>query len=150
MGYLGTISDITDRHTAEEQVRRTGALLRGVLDNAPYIVVVTSSDGVIWDFNRGAEKHLGYSSNEAIGQVAVELLHDPDELKAMATRLSREFRATGIGWYACASEREWHSSFRLDLCAQRWQPFSSGVGCSGNARSGRAALRIRSDRARHH
>src|SRR5690606_37564064 len=56
-GFLGTIADTTDRHLAEQQVRRTGALLRGVLDNAPYIVVVTSSDGVIWDFNRGAEKH---------------------------------------------------------------------------------------------
>ncbi len=104
VGYLGTISDITDRHTAEEQVRRTGALLRGVLDNAPYIVVVTSSDGVIRDFNRGAEKYLGYSSNEAIGQLAIELLHDPNELREMATRLSREFeQPVTVGMPALAS-----------------------------------------------
>lgn len=91
VGYLGTVTDVTDRHLAEERVRRTGALLRGVLDNAPYIVVVTSNDGVIWDFNRGAEEHLGYTADEAIGQVALELLHVPSELKAFGTRLSREF-----------------------------------------------------------
>ena len=81
MGYLGTVTDITDQHRAEEDLRRTGALLRGVLDSTPYSVIVTSIDGRVREINRGASELLGYSVLEVIGTLAVDLIHDREEVE---------------------------------------------------------------------
>ena len=42
-------------------------------------VVVTNSEGIIVDWNKGAEALYGYTEEEAIGQ-AVSILHVPDDL----------------------------------------------------------------------
>jgi two-component system, sensor histidine kinase and response regulator len=61
--------DITDRKTAEEALQRTNTLLNTIIDTAPTAIIGLDLDGkvhMVW--NRAAEKMLGWSAQEAMGQ----------------------------------------------------------------------------------
>lgn len=76
VGYVGTITDITDRKLAQQQVREQAALLDVTTD----AILVRSMNGQILFWNKGAETLYGWSSEDAIGQDADQLLYQ-DELK---------------------------------------------------------------------
>ncbi len=90
IGYLGTLTDITVRRLAVEELENTSILLRSILDSAPYSVIATSKEGIIREFSRGAEKLLGYQANEVLGQTVHELLHVREELMSRSRELDLE------------------------------------------------------------
>ncbi|HVF78269.1 MAG TPA: PAS domain S-box protein [Solirubrobacteraceae bacterium] len=53
-------------------------------------IIGMSANGTITVFNTGAEKMLGYSSSELVGQATPAILHDASELAARATALDVE------------------------------------------------------------
>ncbi|MFV0415408.1 MAG: PAS domain S-box protein [Chthoniobacterales bacterium] len=64
----GVISDITSRKRIEEQVRATRDMLESVMDASSEVAIIaTDNNGIITVFNSGAEKMLGYSASEVIG-----------------------------------------------------------------------------------
>ncbi len=75
----------------QEQQARLAARLEGVLTAATeHSIIATDVEGVITTFNQGAERMLGYSSGEIVGQVTPILIHDPDEVVSRAAQMGIE------------------------------------------------------------
>ncbi|HEX7859321.1 MAG TPA: PAS domain S-box protein [Verrucomicrobiae bacterium] len=67
---IGSMTDVSERRLAEQQIAEQAALL----DNAQDAILVTDFADTIIYWNRGAERVFGYSRSEALGQRSVELL----------------------------------------------------------------------------
>lgn len=77
---------------SEQSLRDTHNQLRSVLDAATQVAIIaTSLRGVISTFNAGAERMLGYSSAEAVGNLTLEALVSPNELQQRAQTLSQRY-----------------------------------------------------------
>jgi len=77
---------------SEQSLRDTHNQLRSVLDAATQVAIIaTSLKGLVSTFNAGAERMLGYSASEAIGQLRLEDLVPPEELSQRAHALSVRF-----------------------------------------------------------
>ncbi len=108
IGYVGTITDISDRKQAEAALQklnqeleykvaeRTQDLLqvnsmqRAILDGADYSFISTDLNGIIQTFNAAAERMLGYSASEVVGKAKPALIHDLQEIVDRASMLSAE------------------------------------------------------------
>ena len=108
IGYVGTITDISDRKQAEAALQqlnqeleakvkeRTQALWQvnslqsAILDGADYAFISTDLNGVIQTFNKAAERMLGYSASEVIGKLTPAIIHEPQEVIDKAAILSLE------------------------------------------------------------
>ncbi|WP_415880413.1 PAS domain S-box protein [Methylomonas sp. TEB] len=74
----------------EMALSRLNAFHRTILDNAAYAIVSTSADGTVTSFNLAAERLLGYTADELIGQHTPALWHDAAEIQRRAQTLSAE------------------------------------------------------------
>jgi PAS domain S-box-containing protein len=108
VGYVGTVTDISDRKQAErmlqelnqklenkvkertQQLSQVNSLQRAILDGADYSIISCSPDGIIETFNAAATRMLGYQATEMIGKVTPAILHDAQEVIARANLLSAE------------------------------------------------------------
>jgi PAS domain S-box-containing protein len=72
-GYLGTVTDISERKQAELKIREQAVLL----DIASDAIAVRDLQNRIIYWNRGAERLYGWAATEAIGQCANQLLYKP-------------------------------------------------------------------------
>ena len=88
--FMGIQSNITARRKAETALRETNTLQRAILEGANYAIISTSPNGLIRTFNSAAERMLGYSVAEVVGQATPALIHDFDEVTRRATELSHE------------------------------------------------------------
>ncbi|KST64284.1 PAS domain S-box protein [Mastigocoleus testarum] len=70
-GYVGSCVDLTDRKLAEEKIAEQAALLDVTTD----AILLRSLSGEILYYNQAAESIYGWSSSEAIGKIANELLY---------------------------------------------------------------------------
>jgi diguanylate cyclase (GGDEF)-like protein/PAS domain S-box-containing protein len=59
---------------------RRDAVRQSTLNSVAYGIIVTGADRVITEFNRGAERLLGYDAARVIGRIAIDALCDPREL----------------------------------------------------------------------
>ena len=66
------------------------ALQQAILDSANYIIISTTTDGIITAFNRTAESWLGYSAAEVVGKVTPIIIHDRREVEERSQELSQE------------------------------------------------------------
>ena len=80
--------------TRDQHIAKSAAFQRAILDATEVLVIATTLDGTIVTFNPAAEQLLGYSSTEIVGQKALLLWHDADEIALYAAALSRELNAT--------------------------------------------------------
>ena len=87
----GSITDITERKTAEQALASANAQLAGVLDASTQVsVIATDVNGLITVFNTGAQNLLGYSAEEMIGKQNPGVLHVREELVARGQELTGE------------------------------------------------------------
>jgi diguanylate cyclase (GGDEF)-like protein/PAS domain S-box-containing protein len=76
----------------EQQLRSAHGQLRNVLDAATQVAIIaTDLDGVITTFNIGAERMLGYSSEQVCGQLTLRQLHLSSELAEHVCELSQRY-----------------------------------------------------------
>jgi len=68
----------------------TTTLPDAILGSANYAIISTSSEGVVTTFNSTAERWLGYTADEIVGQSTPALWHDAGEMVARAQALSHE------------------------------------------------------------
>jgi len=68
--FTAILRDITERMAAEEALRRQASLIDQIHD----AVLVWEWNGTIISWNRGAERLYGYSRDQAVGNVAHDLL----------------------------------------------------------------------------
>lgn len=80
VGIIGISNDITDRKTAEAQIRYQASLLENVFD----AIISTDDRSVIRTWNRGAETMCGWSAEEAIGRYFLDVIPTtfPDDNEA--------------------------------------------------------------------
>jgi len=71
--YSGILRDVTERKRAEESVRMSEAMFKGLFDAAPDAIVVLDREGKIFRMNRLAERMFGYQDLDLLGEF-VEIL----------------------------------------------------------------------------
>lgn len=71
-------NDVTERHQATEDLRRSVERHQNILDHAVNAVVTIDQQGVVQEFNRAAERIFGWKSSEVIGLNVSALMPSPD------------------------------------------------------------------------
>jgi PAS domain S-box-containing protein len=79
-----------DAKALAEYNRKTSALQNAILTSATFSIIATDEKGIIQLFNLGAERMLGYTSDEVVNRISPSDIHDPQEVAARARELSRE------------------------------------------------------------
>ena len=100
----------------EQELRGVNQLQRAVLDGGVFSVIATEPDGTIREFNRGAERMLGYTREEMVGKQTPLVIHVGAEVAARATELGAQLGrplAPGFETFVARTrlgetdEREW-------------------------------------------
>ncbi|MFO0744793.1 MAG: ATP-binding protein [Myxococcota bacterium] len=88
--------DQLERRVAERTAELAGATARwrAVLDSVNAAVVTVGADGLVTDFNRTAERWLGWSAADVIGKHNPTLWHDPDDLTRLVQKRQAELGKT--------------------------------------------------------
>ena len=73
VGYIGTITDITERKLSEDKLKSSEERLKILFDHAPDAYYLSDLKGNFIDGNIVAEELLGYSKNELIGKSFLKL-----------------------------------------------------------------------------
>jgi PAS domain-containing protein len=79
------------RRRAESRLSETLALQNAIFHSANYAIATTDKNGVVQIFNTAAERLLGYSAKEIVGQTTLMHWRDPQEVAERATKLSDRF-----------------------------------------------------------
>ena len=81
--FIAQIIDITDLKEAEERLSSALAQKRATMDASTQVAVIrTDLNGIIQEFNSGAEKMLGYREEELAGSKTPAFIHIESELDA--------------------------------------------------------------------
>lgn len=80
--------------STKETLERSTSLHEAILYHADYAMIATDEAGVITLFNPAAERMLGYSAIEVVGQKSAAIFHDPIEVELRAKLLSDELHVT--------------------------------------------------------
>jgi PAS domain S-box-containing protein len=85
--WMGTHQDISDRYRAEEAQSRLAAIVASSDD----AIVAKNLDGVVTDWNEGAERLFGYTADEMIGQPIARLVPSgsKDEIPGILNAIRR-------------------------------------------------------------
>lgn len=89
-GLSAYFQDVTQRKQAEAELLKTSRLQQAILNSANYTIISTDVNGTILTFNAAAERMLGYTAAEVVGQVTPAIIHDPAEVEQRAAELSQE------------------------------------------------------------
>ena len=73
--FIAFIADITERKRAEERKARLAA----IVESSDDAIIGKTLDGIVFTWNRGAERIFGYTAEEVLGQ-PVTMLIPPDRL----------------------------------------------------------------------
>ncbi|MBD8185805.1 PAS domain S-box protein [Pseudomonas viridiflava] len=74
----------------QKSLLKTGALQDAIFNSAYFSSIATDEHGVIQIFNVGAERMLGYQSEDVVDKITPADISDPTELIARAAALSHE------------------------------------------------------------
>lgn len=107
----GTFQDIDEKKRIELEVSNSRKLLDHVLSSASEVsIIATDKDGVITVFNKGAEKLLGYLSQEVVGRANLETIHLEREVADRSKQLSSEYGVSITGFRTFVHKAELNSS----------------------------------------
>ncbi|MDO9107031.1 MAG: PAS domain S-box protein [Methylovulum sp.] len=97
--WHGFITDITEQVIARNEARQTKEALESILSSATKTsIIATDADGLITMFNRGAERMLGYSSEEMVGKQTPALIHLQEEVEQRGRELTLELGRPVFGF----------------------------------------------------
>ena len=89
---FGTFQDIDTSKKAQIELEKTRKVLDDVINASSEVCVIsTNTEGVFTVFNVGAEKMLGYKSEEMVGKQKSNILHKAEEVEAYVLELEKEF-----------------------------------------------------------
>jgi two-component system CheB/CheR fusion protein len=94
IGAVNMLVDITDRKRAEQYAQR----LASIVEFSDDAIVAKDLDGVITNWNRGAERLFGYTAEETIGR-PITILIPPDRLDEEHEILARIRRGEHVDHY---------------------------------------------------
>ena len=79
VGYVWTVTNISDLQETTQELRQREEQFRHTFEFAPIGMAIASLDGQLERVNQGLCDPLGYSSEELLGKTFADLIH-PDEL----------------------------------------------------------------------
>lgn len=77
-----------------ESLRARVRYLTSILDQSGDAIVCTDNDSRVTEFNRGAEKMLGYRRDEVLGRPAADLYLEPEERQKLMRVLAKKGQVT--------------------------------------------------------
>jgi PAS domain S-box-containing protein len=90
-GIVGVSHDITERKKAEDALQAAHKSLSDILNAAIHTsIIATDVNGIITVFSKGAEKMLGYTTQDVVGKITPELFHLESEVEERGHELSNE------------------------------------------------------------
>jgi PAS domain S-box-containing protein len=96
VGYEGIKIDITDRKRMERELKEANNFLMNLIESSVDGIIVTNMKGDILLFNKGAEKLLGYKSEEVVGKMHIRNIYQPGVAKEVMDKLrSPDFGGIG-------------------------------------------------------
>lgn len=85
------IEDISTKKETEQQLHEAINSLQAILDASTQVsIIATDRKGTITQFNKGAEKMLGYRAEEMVGKHTPKLIHLDDEVERKAEHFSEQ------------------------------------------------------------
>ena len=99
IGYIGTITDITENKLVEEELRISEAKFSKTFHASPDAITITEiKTGRLIEVNDGFTKVFGYTPEEALGRTTLELqlYENPEDREKMVRLLQRDGRVTNL------------------------------------------------------
>jgi PAS domain S-box-containing protein len=94
--YTGNIyaigRDITEKKRDDDRIKKLAEFQNAILNGTDYSIIATDLNGLIVNFNKGAEKLLGYKAEEIVGKTSPAIFHVVDEIVERAKVLSIELK----------------------------------------------------------
>lgn len=85
--------EIEDKIKLNAKLLETRIFQRRVLDSTNYAIIATNEDGIITEFNKGAEQMLEYSADELLGLSTPMLFLDFTEVERYTDELNQKYQA---------------------------------------------------------
>lgn len=97
--FISQIVNISDIKKAQNDLKTVNTHLQAILNASTEISIVgTDKDGIITFFSRGAEKLLGYTAAEVVGNVSPLMFHKESEIKQRAAQLAKKGQKKPAGF----------------------------------------------------
>ncbi|MGF6231112.1 PAS domain S-box-containing protein [Inquilinus ginsengisoli] len=123
-GAVNMLVDISDRHRAEQlALAEAGARARGeqaaqrlaaIVESSEDAIVAKDLNGIITDWNRGAERLFGHSAREVVGQ-PITIVIPPDRLDEEPEILARIRRGERVEHFETVRRRKDGSLVEISL-----------------------------------
>jgi PAS domain S-box-containing protein len=105
-GALAGVMDITERRRADAALRISEEKFRSVIEQSADGIVLTDTDGMIIEWNRGAERILGLKRKDVLGRpiwdvqtsIAPAEKRTPEDSEKLKTMLMAFFRTQQAPW----------------------------------------------------
>lgn len=91
IGYRGTARDFTERHAAEEAVRRSEQKFRTIFDHMPAAIFAYDRDGVILQANAACERVYGITPEHLVGRSVRGTVVSTEESERVQKIIARVF-----------------------------------------------------------
>ncbi len=87
-GIVFAVDDVTERRSAENELRRAQTLLKGIVDSSDDAIISKTLDGIVTTWNPAATRIFGYTAEEMLGR-GISVLAAPGLEGDMAQLLAR-------------------------------------------------------------
>jgi PAS domain S-box-containing protein len=95
LGHLWKYTDVTDKHRAQEQIRRSEEKYRGIMDNMELGLMEVDTNQVIVKVYDRFCKAVGYTRDELVGKSAPDLFLDKNDQNVAVIDENNEKRKKG-------------------------------------------------------
>ncbi|HRQ66738.1 MAG TPA: PAS domain S-box protein, partial [Xanthomonadaceae bacterium] len=99
--FTGFVRDISERLRAERELKRQARIIDQIND----AVAEVDMDGIVRSWNKGAERLLGYSAEEMIGQ-SIERIYPPDWLARRPSMIEEPLLTYGEHYIEVEQQRK--------------------------------------------
>ncbi len=110
VGYIGTITDITQLRLTEEKSRLQAQIIEQIHDS----VVSTDLAGYVTTWNRGAERLFGYTEAEALGR-HISFVYPPEEHAFLENNIIAPLKQNGSHEVEVRMRRKSGKDFHANL-----------------------------------